>query len=143
MSLRWVHGTPCTLLALSRRCDTPFPVECGFLFSRSGLTIYCAATSGLRDQKAPKDRQQPCFLPKDRSYPSKYLMAVTVRLWRSAEDVGRFMPLFTMLYRCYLPKRFRLLRAAFCNFFSLLSTEGPYMCYATAQMCRKGIAGRM
>ena len=106
-------------------------------------TIYCAAASGLRDQKAPKDRQQPCFPPKDRSYPSKYLMAATVRLWRSAEDVGLFMPLLTMLYRCYLPKRFRLLRAAFCNFFSLLSTECPYMRYATAQMCRKGIAGRM
>ena len=33
------------------------------------------------------------------------------------------MPLFTMLYRRYPPKRFRLLCAAFCHFFLLLYTN--------------------
>jgi hypothetical protein len=101
-----------------------------------------------RDQrsKRPESAQRPpaaIFPPKDRSHPSKSIMAATVRLWRSEEDLGRSIPLFTMLYRRYPPKRFRLLRAAFCNVFSLLYTEGPYMCCTTAQMCNKDITGRM
>jgi hypothetical protein len=58
-----------------------------------------AAPSGLRDRKAPKDGQQPCFTPKGRSHLSQSLIAVTVRLARSWEDVYRHRPLFTLFYR--------------------------------------------
>src|SRR6266852_8402572 len=46
----------------------------------SYLTYNCTAPSGLRNRKASKDRQQPCFTPTDRCHLSKSLMAAPVRL---------------------------------------------------------------
>ena len=42
--------------------------------------------------------------PKTTTIRLNTFMAATVRLWRSEEDLGRFMPFFTMLYRCYPQK---------------------------------------
>jgi hypothetical protein len=67
---------------------------------RAGHRTYnYAAPSGLRDRKAPKDGQQPCFTPKGRCHLSQSLMAATVRLARSWEDLYRHRPLFTLFYR--------------------------------------------
>src|SRR5882724_5900615 len=63
------------------------------------LTYNYAAPSGIRDRKAPKDGQQPCFTPKCRSHLSKFLMAASVRLSRSWADLYRHRPLFTLFYR--------------------------------------------
>jgi len=45
------------------------------------ITTY-AAPSGIRDRKAPKDRQQPCFTPNGRCHLSQSLRAATVHLAR-------------------------------------------------------------
>ena len=70
-------------------------------------TYNYAASSGIRDRKAPKDRQQPCFTPKGRCYLSKSLMAATVRLSQSWEDLYRYRPLFTMFYRRHPDKKIK------------------------------------
>src|SRR2546423_266489 len=68
-------------------------------------TSNCTATSSLRDWKASKDGQQPCFTPKGRYYLSTSFMAVTVRLSRSWEDLYCHHPLFTMFSRRHRHKQ--------------------------------------
>src|SRR2546427_3635392 len=53
-----------------------------------GLTRECAASRGLRDQQAPKDRYHLC----------KSIMAAIVRLKQPWAELSRYHPLFTMFY---------------------------------------------
>jgi hypothetical protein len=65
-----------------------------------GCRTYNYATpSSIRDRKAPKDGQQPCFTPKGRCHPSKSLMAASVRLLQSWAGLYRRRSLFTLFYR--------------------------------------------
>jgi hypothetical protein len=75
---------------------SPTAYERKTVAQRRSSTSNYAAPSGLRDRKAPKDSQQPCFTPKGRCYLSNSLMAATVRLSQSWADLYRHRPLFTL-----------------------------------------------
>src|SRR4030095_9975514 len=74
-----------------------------------GITYNYAALSGIRDCKASKDGQQPCFTSKGRCHLSLSLMAVTVSLSRSWKDLYRHRPLFILFYHAICLKILRLL----------------------------------
>ena len=100
-------GAGATAGACGSRVGTPAgALPLGLLVPhRAHLTIHCAATSGLRDRKAPKDRDYPCLPPKDRCHLSHSLMAATVRLSWSWQALGRHRPPFTIFYRRHPHKK--------------------------------------